>query len=126
MFGLVKIQNAKMNVTEPEYLPATASETFNEGEALVLVGGKLTKASGTTKPEFISAKTVTAKEGEILPVSRLEPAQVWEAAIPEGVTASVGDKVTLATDGLGIADVSDSGVATVVAVAKDVVHVMFR
>jgi hypothetical protein len=110
MFRLVKIQNAKMNVPEPEYLAATVGEAFEEGEALVIVAGKLTKATGSTKPEFISAKTVTAAEGEILPVSRLESNQVWETEKPEGAT--VGGTL-------------ENG-ATITAVYDKTVHVMFR
>lgn len=43
MFRLLKIENARMNVPEPEYLEVTAAEAVAEGEALVLSGGKLTK-----------------------------------------------------------------------------------
>ena len=60
MFKLTKINNSRMNVPEPEYLPPTASESFVEGEALVFSSGKLTKATGTTKPTHICLKKYTA------------------------------------------------------------------
>ena len=54
MFNLRKIVNGRMNVPEPEYLPTTASVEYTEGMALVLSGGKLVKATGTTKPTYIA------------------------------------------------------------------------
>lgn len=123
MFKLVRIQNAQMNVPEPEYIPASA-ETFVEGEALVIKGGKLTKAGATETPTFISAKSVTAKAGEILPAFRVEPQQVWETTASDAVT--IGGKYTLADNAESITNISTSGVATVTDVYANVVHVMFR
>ena len=123
MFKLVRIQNAQMNVPEPEYLPA-AAESFAEGEALVVTGGKLTKAGATALPTFIAAKSVTAAAGDIVPAFRVEPQQVWEAPNPGAVT--IGAKVTLEADGLGVTATTTSGVATITEVFPDVVHVMFR
>lgn len=124
MFKLVRIQNAQMNVPEPEYLPA-AAESFAEGEALVVTGGKLTKAGATVTPTFIAGKDTTiANAGDILPAYRVERQQVWEAPNPGAVT--IGAKVTLEADGLGVTATTTSGVATITEVFPDVVHVMFR
>ena len=60
MFNCKKIINGRINVPETESLPTTASEVYKEGEALVLSSGKLTKASGTTKPTHISLADYTA------------------------------------------------------------------
>ena len=122
MFKLVRIQNAQMNVPEPEYLPCSAI-TVAEGEALVLTSGKLAKCGATTLPTFIAAKSVTATAGEIVPVFRVEPQQVWETEV-SGVT--IGNKYTLADDALGITTVTTSGVALVTEVYGSTAHVMFR
>ncbi|MBR2616186.1 MAG: hypothetical protein IKC69_05865 [Clostridia bacterium] len=54
MFRLLKIENARMNVPEPEYLEVTANEAVEEGEALVLSAGKLTKCGAKVAPEYIA------------------------------------------------------------------------
>lgn len=119
MFNLRKIVNGRMNVPEPEYLPTTASEEYTSGEALVLSNGKLTKASGTTKPTHIAMKTYAAPatDNEDLPVMRIEKNMVFAAPVTFSETAKeivLGTKLTVATDGLGVTDVTTSGVATVV------------
>ena len=60
MFKLSKIENARMNVPEPEYLPVTASEAVSEGEALVLSNGALTKCGATATPTYIAMGSVAA------------------------------------------------------------------
>lgn len=119
MFNLIKINNGRMNVPEPEYLPTTASETYSQGEALVLSAGKLTKASGTTKPTHIALTSYVAPAtgNKEIPVARIEKNMVFEAPVTFSATAAtivLGSKVTIATDGLGTTDVTTSGVATIV------------
>lgn len=119
MFDLRKIINGRLNVPEPEFLPVTASEEYKEGEALTLSSGKLTKASGTTKPTHIAAKTYTAPAtgAEPLPCFRIDKSMRFEAPVTFSSTPNalvVGSKVTLGTDGLGVTDVTTSGVATIV------------
>lgn len=119
MFNLIKIVNGRINVPEPEYLPTTASETYTEGEALVLSSGKLTKASGTTKPTHIALKSYVAPAtgNKELPVARIDKNMVFKAPVTYSETAVavvLGSKLTLATNGLGVTDVTTSGVATVV------------
>ena len=117
MFDLKKIINGRINVPETESLPTTASEVYVEGEALVLTDGKLTKASGETKPTHISLADYTAPESdqEELPCFRITPEMVFDAPIEvSSKVPAVGSKVTLHTDGLGVTDTADSGVATIV------------
>lgn len=119
MFNCKKIINGRMNVPETESLPTTASEVYAEGEALVLSGGKLTKASGTTKPTHISLADYTAPASgqKDLPCYRIEKNMVFEVPVTFSETAKeivVGSKLTVATDGLGVTDVTTSGVVTVV------------
>ncbi len=119
MFNLRKIINGRINVPEMEFLPVTASETFKAGEALVLSSGKLTKASGTTKPTYIAAKdyVAPASGAELLPCFRVEKNMVFRVPVTFSstpVALVLGTKVTLHTDGLGVTDVTTSGVATIV------------
>ncbi len=119
MFNCKKIVNGRMNVPETESLPTTASEVYKEGEALVLSSGKLTKASGTTKPTHISLADYTAPASgqKDLPCYRIEKNMVFEVPVTFSSTAAaivVGSKLTVATDGLGVTDVTTGGVITVV------------
>lgn len=115
MFKLIKILNGRMNVPEPEFLPVTANEEYTEGEALKIASGKVTKASGTNAPTHI-ALGAEVKDG-ILPVARIDKTMVFEAPVTYSDTALavvLGTKLTIATDGAGVTDVTTSGVATVV------------
>lgn len=116
MFRLLKIENARMNVPEPEYLDVTDAEAVEEGEALVLTSGKLTKCGATVTPQYIAMGVKTAVDTKrVIPVCRVEKNQVWAVPIsvaPASIT--VGSKVTLHTDGLQVTATTTSGVVTVV------------
>lgn len=121
MFDLRKILNGRMNVPEPDYLPVTGGESYNEGEALVLSAGKLTKCGATAKPTHIAAKTYTAPAtgGDPLPCFMIDKAMRFEAPVTfsgaeNAVPLVVGAKVTIHTDGMGVTDTTTSGVATIV------------
>lgn len=115
MFDLRKIIGGRINVPEPEVLPATGGESYTEGEALKLSDGKLTKAGATDKPVYISAKTYTAPENGVLPCFMVQKAMRFEAPITvSSEVPAVGSKVTLAEDALGVTDTTESGVATIV------------
>ncbi len=133
MFKLLKIENGRMNVPEPEYLEVAPEEVFSIGEALVLnAEGKLTKCSATVKPTYIAMGQVskTAQEREIA-VCRVEDNQVYEVACDEVPAAlKVGNKVTISTDALKVTATTTDGVATVVSlngatVAGDKICVRF-
>ena len=109
MFRLIKIENARMNVPEPVIYEA--NEAITAGEALILSGGKLTKA--TTAPEFIALASAPA--GADVPVARITPDHVYEVPVTAAPTALVpGDKVTLSEDALGVTTTTEGGVVTVV------------
>lgn len=119
MFNCKKIINGRMNVPETESLPTTAGETYKEGEALVLSGGKLTKCGATAKPTHISLADYTAPASgqKDLPCYRIASNMVFEVPVTFSSTAAaivVGSKLTVASDGLGVTDVTTSGVVTVV------------
>ena len=89
MFKLIKIENGRQNVPEPEYLDVTNNETVEIGEALVLSSGKLTKCLATTKPKFISMGKVAAADSErTVAVCRIEKNMVFEAPVTYSSTAN--------------------------------------
>ncbi len=116
MFNLIKIENGRMNVPEPEVLEVTASEAVVYGEALVLSSGKLTKCAATTAPAFIAMGAVAAAAtNRKIAVCRVEKNQVYEVPVNATPTSlNVGDKVTLHTDGLQVTATTTSGVVTIV------------
>lgn len=116
MFRLMKIENARINVPEPEYLDVTAAEAVSEGEALVLASGKLTKCGATVAPEFIAMASLSAGATKrTIAVCRVEKNQVYEVPVTAAPTSlKVGDKVTLNTDGLQVTATTTSGVVTIV------------
>ena len=116
MFRLMKIENARINVPEPEYLDVTAAEAVSEGEALVLTSGKLTKCGATTAPQFIAMASLSADATKrTIAVCRVEKNQVYEVPVTAAPTSlNVGDKVTLNTDGLQVTATTTSGVVTIV------------
>lgn len=132
MFKLIKIENGRQNVPEPEYLEAKASEEIVIGEALVLSAGVLTKCAATTAPQYIAMASVgTSDTKRTIAACRVESNQLYD--VPFSVAPGnikVGDKVTLATDGIKVTATTDSGVAKIVslngaAIAGDVVTVRF-
>ena len=132
MFDLKKIENGRMNVPEPMFLEAKASEAIAYGEALVLSSGKLTKCGATTKPEFIAlcAVDAAATDREI-PVCRVESNQVYDVPCTVAPTSLVpGAKVTINSDGLQVTGTTSDGVATVISnnggtKAGDIITVRF-
>ena len=119
MFKLIKIENARMNVPEPEFLEVTAYEAIVEGEALVLSSGKLTKCGTTTKPAFIAmAALAAAATKRVIPVCRVESNQLYEVPIYKSSTTlsipAVGAAVCLKSDGVALTDATTSGVVTIV------------
>ena len=96
-----------------QYLPC-AAVTPKYGMTMALSGGRLTLASGATKPTHICAReeqsAVTA--GTLIPAVRLDSDQRWRAETSAS-TFSAGTAYTLASTGLGITTTSASGVFTV-------------
>ena len=116
MFRLLKIENARMNVPEPEYLDVKASEAVEMGEALVLASGKLTKCGATVAPTYIAMGVKSADDdNRSIPVCRVEKNQVYAVPVTAAPTSlAVGSKVTVHTDGLQITATTTDGVVTIV------------
>lgn len=112
-----------------EYLPA-AEGSYEVGMALAFSGGKLAKATGTTKPEYICMSDVTAADGEALPVIRVSDDVLYETELSTA-SASIapGAKYTIDATGGMITATTASGVAEVITfdgkAAGDKVRVRF-
>lgn len=114
-----------------EYFPASAI-TPKKGLALYFSSGLLALCSGTTKPEYICmCEGPTLTSGDVIPVLRVLPDRVFETAwSTSGSAINVGQKVTIASDGLRVTATTSSGVAEVVGKAdtvaeNDTVYVRF-
>ncbi len=111
MFRLVKILGGRINQGEPMYLPKRASDNFGVGQALALEGGYLTQCGSTKTPTYMCCGVA---KGESLPVYAVAQDMIFECPLTGDVTAlKLGDKVTLAEDGMGVSDVTASGVAEI-------------
>lgn len=106
---MFKLQRKGSAATEAvEYILGTASEAITHGELLKLASGKLTKASGTDVPEFVSLGEGT---GVVIPVKRLYEDEVYQTTLSAaGASLNIGDKVTIASDGLRATATTTSGV----------------
>ena len=114
-----------------EYLPAE-SLVPQVGMALKMEGGKLTPASGSDRPQYISMRGQenAVPVGGVIPVVRVSADVVWETELTADGSALVpGDSVTLAADGMGIT-AAKGGSAEIVALlgkaAGDRVRVRFQ
>ena len=104
-----------------EYRPCD-DITVTVGMALAYSSGHLVKATGTTKPEYISMVNATvATDGDLIPVVRVSPDIVFEVPCAADNSASaVGTKVTIHTDGEQVTATTTSGVAEIVEVVSRV------
>ncbi len=97
---------------EKEFV-ATAAESYKHGETVKFSSGKLTKASGTDKPEFVYVgKDITsAVTGQIINVVPVLPEYEWETTFSASATAvKAGAKVTVSSDGTQATATTTSGV----------------
>lgn len=86
------------------------------GMAMVLSGGVLAKATGTTKPTHISMREqeTACTSGDMIYTVRAESDITFETTFAADPTAlKVGDKVTIHTDGLQVT-ATTGGVAEIV------------
>ena len=110
MFKLIKIENGRMNVPEPEYYLSNAALAC--GQTVALSGGKL--VANTATPTHITLGAAAAAN-EKVPCVRLESSQVYEVPVSATPTSlAVGDKVTVASGGKEVTATKDGGIATIV------------
>lgn len=114
-----------------EKLPCSAITPKN-GMAMVLSSGKLAIASGTTKPEFICVEEHDAAVAAdtLVTVVRVDHDTVYQTTLSAaGTSLNLGDKVTIATDGLRVTATKTDGVAEIVymddTATGSMVHVRF-
>jgi len=86
------------------------------GMALAVSGGKLVTATGGTVPKYISMlESDAAKDGEVIPVIRVEEGILFAVPSAGGFSAvQPGDKVLIGADGLTVT-AGTGGAAEVVA-----------
>lgn len=118
MFKLFKKNDATIPVIKE--IPAAAG-TYNVGDALAFDGGLLTKAAGTTTPEYISAGKGTLASGDTLAVNPIfddmEFLTTWSAAAG---SVNAGEKVTIAADSARVTATTTNGVAEVIDIISTV------
>ena len=98
-------------------IASTASVTTKVGMAMTKTDGNLVVASGTTKPTYISMREqdTALTADDLIPVVRVQPDVIFETELSAaGTSLKVGQKVTLATDGLRVTATTTDGVAELV------------
>lgn len=88
------------------------------GMAMVMSGGVLVKATGTTKPTYICmcqrGEAVTG--GELIPVLRCAAQTIFETTFAADAAAvKRGNKVTIHTDAMQVTATTTEGIAEIVA-----------
>ena len=99
-----------------EYLPAGAI-TPKVGLALSQSSGLLAVASGSTRPSYIcmTQRAAAVPSGTVIPVIRVDGDIVFETVFSASASSiKLGDKVTVASDGLRVTATKTDGVAEVV------------
>ena len=102
------------------------------GMAMVLTAGQLGIASGTTKPTHICVEEHEAAvaAGTLIHVHQVEPDITFGVPLSvAGTSLKVGQKVTIAADGLAVTATTENGVAQIEKICgtgvDDLVHVRF-
>lgn len=111
-----------------EYLPADGLVP-KIGMALSMAGGVLVQAVGTQTPTYISMceKETACAEGDIIPVVRVQPDIVFGTSSTEDMAAvSIGEKVTISEDAMGVTATTASGIAEIVGKDEEGVYVRFK
>lgn len=97
-------------------LPSKASTTYKLGDALILSGGFLDKATGGTKPEYICACNYAAPAEDMEPIAvyLISPGSEWDTTFSAAATSiDEGDVVTINTDAAQVAATATGGVAKI-------------
>jgi hypothetical protein len=87
--------------------------------ALTVTSGRLALASGTTKPTYIAMthRDAAVTAGTVIPVIRVDTGALYDTTCSVAFTGvNVGEKVTIAEDGLQVTATKEGGIAEVVAI----------
>ncbi len=85
-----------------EYLGATAG-TYQAGQMLTVTDGKLDAldAASTTTPPYLCMADVTAADGQVIPVIRVDGDFIFETTLKAAASGAViGTKLQVEADGL--------------------------
>ena len=93
--------------------PAAAG-TYKVGDVAVLTNGYITKASGTTKPEYVLAFKGTVSSGDIVAVNPIYADMEFDTTLSASGALKIGDKVTINSDSDKVTATTTNGVATLV------------
>jgi hypothetical protein len=113
MFKFVKSLSGE-NFQTPMVLPSTASETYTDGEGLVMTAGVLTKVAATAAPTYIcgEAYVAPASGNKDIVVYPVLPHHIYETTFAaDASSVGAGTKVTIHSDGAQITATDTSGVA---------------
>lgn len=129
MFRLVYDNAGGRTMGNAINIPVTSGERYQMGEALVITGGKATKGGASVKPTHMCARDQAPDSAEYVLVYPISGTMVFETTFAADPAAlSVGAKVTLSTDGLGITATTTNGVCEIVDVREKVTggHVLVK
>ena len=93
--------------------PAAAG-TYKVGDVAVLTNGYITKASGSTKPEYALACKGTVASGDIVAVNPIYADMEFDTTLSASGALKIGDKVTINSDSDKVTATTTNGVATLV------------
>lgn len=111
MFSLLKAD--KGNNPAIKEFPAAAG-TYNVGDVAVLTNGAITKATGSTKPEYVLAFKGTVASGDIVAVNPIYADMEFDTTLSASGALKIGDKVTIGSDSDKVTATTTNGVATLV------------
>ncbi|NCB75116.1 MAG: hypothetical protein EOM51_10295 [Clostridia bacterium] len=97
-------------------LPTTANETYVVGELLVMTTGALTKCAATATARYVCNQNYVAPATgqEPISVTPITDNLLFETVFSADATlVNVGDKVTIASDGLRVTATTTAGVAEI-------------
>lgn len=100
-----------------EYLPAAAG-TYEPGQALNVVDGKLTaiEAASKTTPPYLSMTGKTVEDGDIIAVVRVSDDTIYKTTLSaEAAAAKVGSLLEVSAEGKQV-DAAAAGTFEVVAI----------
>lgn len=96
-------------------VPVTSGEGYVMGEALVIKNGAATKCGATEKPTHMCCRDQAAGAKENILVYPITGTMHFGVKVTAAASSlKVGDKVTIAADGLGVTATTTSGVCEIV------------
>lgn len=115
MKGFIPYKIGGDEMTALEHKITAVAGTYYIGEALYFSSGKLTKASGTTKPEYFCMQNKVLSADDVLVCSAVRPDILYQTTNSAALTSIVpGNKLTINTDGMQVTATTTNGVAEVV------------